>query len=402
MHHVVGAFVGRLCLHLLRHCVAWLLYGTVARLALHQQDFNPKAERARVVSRGAGGSGGAVTARAVKSKAGGARVQPAWQARAAGGAGRTGARAAAAHKAAHKAAQAAAQRMHPHAAPRAAGAGHVAAVVPTHRARHHMMPVGQSAAAAAAVAPRSPVLGEGDLMTGADAAAAFARSAAAQDAVAVLDMDLEGGGGGAGAAGGGAAAAAAAAPAAARPAPAAAAPRAAGGARGGARGGAQQPRRTVEQVLQELHTQVCCGRFEGGVRLLVTLHVCAYTDVMLHCSTNAMWQGKVIVWVIADVLSGCFIVVLCHVLPMYCPCQVEYVEETHPPTRESLNMLLAAVDKRDKYRFFVKPVTDEQVRSTAQPLLLSGLGEFSRRTVVAAMCSDLPGAWYEYSGVGGE
>ena len=41
--------------------------------------------------------------------------------------------------------------------------------------------------------------------------------------------------------------------------------------------------------------------------------------------------------------------------------QVEYVEETHPPTRESLNMLLAAVDKRDKYRFFGKPVTDEQV-----------------------------------------
>lgn len=41
--------------------------------------------------------------------------------------------------------------------------------------------------------------------------------------------------------------------------------------------------------------------------------------------------------------------------------QVEYVEETHPPTRENLIKLLAAVDKRDKYRFFVKPVTEEQV-----------------------------------------
>jgi len=42
------------------------------------------------------------------------------------------------------------------------------------------------------------------------------------------------------------------------------------------------------------------------------------------------------------------------------------VEETHPPTRESLNMLLAAVDKRDKFRFFGKPVTDDQVGSCSQ------------------------------------
>jgi hypothetical protein len=41
--------------------------------------------------------------------------------------------------------------------------------------------------------------------------------------------------------------------------------------------------------------------------------------------------------------------------------QVEYVEETHPPTRENLIKLLAAVDKRDRFRFFGKPVTEEQV-----------------------------------------
>jgi hypothetical protein len=43
-------------------------------------------------------------------------------------------------------------------------------------------------------------------------------------------------------------------------------------------------------------------------------------------------------------------------------CQVEYVEETHPPNRETLLKLFAAVDKRDKYRLFKLPVTDEQVR----------------------------------------
>ena len=52
-------------------------------------------------------------------------------------------------------------------------------------------------------------------------------------------------------------------------------------------------------------------------------------------------------------VTGWSLLVLCR--------QVEYVEETHPPNRELLNKLLAAVDKRDKYRFFGKPVTDEQV-----------------------------------------
>lgn len=56
----------------------------------------------------------------------------------------------------------------------------------------------------------------------------------------------------------------------------------------------------------------------------------------------------------------------CCVFVCVCLCaQVEHVEETHPPTRENLIKLLAAVDKRDKYRFFVKPVTIEQVRAEA-------------------------------------
>jgi len=212
---------------------------------LHTQDFNPKAERARAMNRGGGGSGGITTARAVKSKGpSGARAPPAWQARPAVP-GRTGAKAAAAQKAAHKAAQDAARRMHPHAAHRAGG-GHVSAVVPMQRARHHALP-GMGAAGAAAGAPRSPVLGEDALMTGADAAAAFARSAAAQDAAAAMDLDLDGVGGNAAAA---AAAGGAAVPAAAPR----AVPRAAGGGRAGQRG--QQPRRTVEQVLAELHAQV--------------------------------------------------------------------------------------------------------------------------------------------------
>lgn len=56
---------------------------------------------------------------------------------------------------------------------------------------------------------------------------------------------------------------------------------------------------------------------------------------------------------------GCVCLCLCLCV------QVEHVEETHPPTRENLIKLLAAVDKRDKYRFFVKPVTIEQVRASA-------------------------------------
>jgi hypothetical protein len=45
---------------------------------------------------------------------------------------------------------------------------------------------------------------------------------------------------------------------------------------------------------------------------------------------------------------------------------VEYVEETHPPNKDTLIKLLAAVDKRDKFRLFGKPVTDEQVLHTQQ------------------------------------
>jgi hypothetical protein len=53
---------------------------------------------------------------------------------------------------------------------------------------------------------------------------------------------------------------------------------------------------------------------------------------------------------------------MCLCCTFTCVClQVEYVEETHPPTRENLIKLLAAVDKRDRFRFFGKPVTEEQV-----------------------------------------
>jgi hypothetical protein len=99
------------------------------------QDFNPKAERARLAA--ARGSGGVATTR-VKSKGpSGARASAAWQpARPVAPAARPagGNRAAAAVKAAHRAAQNAAQRVHPHMAPpQRAGGGHMSAVVPTHR-----------------------------------------------------------------------------------------------------------------------------------------------------------------------------------------------------------------------------------------------------------------------------
>jgi hypothetical protein len=66
--------------------------------------------------------------------------------------------------------------------------------------------------------------------------------------------------------------------------------------------------------------------------------------------------------------------VLLLLLCVFCS-QVEHVEETHPPTRENLIKLLAAVDKRDKYRFFVKPVTADQVRLSyaCRPPAVEGL-----------------------------
>lgn len=104
------------------------------------------------------------------------------------------------------------------------------------------MPVG-SGALGPAGAPRSPVLGEdmgSVLPSGADLAAAFAQSTAAQDLGAAVGMDFE--------TAGSDAAAAAVAPAAPAPKP----------ARGGGRGrqGAHHQRRSVDAVLQELHSQV--------------------------------------------------------------------------------------------------------------------------------------------------
>jgi hypothetical protein len=98
--------------------------------------------------------------------------------------------------------------------------------------RPKMMPVGLGG-------PRSPVLGDDALLpTGAQLAAAFANSGAAQEAAAVLDMeDLEG--------------AMHDIPAAPAPAPA---PKA-GGAR--ARQAPAHQRPSVQQVLQDLHQQVC-------------------------------------------------------------------------------------------------------------------------------------------------
>jgi hypothetical protein len=114
--------------------VCVICYALATYCTCHQ-DFNPKAERARLAA--ARGSGGVATTR-VKSKGpSGARASAAWQpARPVAPAARPagGNRAAAAVKAAHRAAQNAAQRVHPHMAPpQRAGGGHMSAVVPTHR-----------------------------------------------------------------------------------------------------------------------------------------------------------------------------------------------------------------------------------------------------------------------------
>jgi hypothetical protein len=110
-----------------------------------------------------------------------------------------------------------------------------------------MMPVGSGALASApSGAPRSPVLGEDSaLPSGADLAAAFNQSAAAQDLGTAVSIDLE-------TAGSDVAVAA----------PVAVAPvtQRAGGGRG--RQGGQQQRKSVETVLAELHQQV--RLWEGG------------------------------------------------------------------------------------------------------------------------------------------
>lgn len=41
--------------------------------------------------------------------------------------------------------------------------------------------------------------------------------------------------------------------------------------------------------------------------------------------------------------------------------EVNSAEETNPPTRDTMMKLLHAVDKKDKFRFFVQPVTDSVV-----------------------------------------
>jgi hypothetical protein len=42
--------------------------------------------------------------------------------------------------------------------------------------------------------------------------------------------------------------------------------------------------------------------------------------------------------------------------------ELEEVEETHPPTIDTVMRLLAAVVRRDKHRIFINPVTDAVVR----------------------------------------
>lgn len=59
--------------------------------------------------------------------------------------------------------------------------------------------------------------------------------------------------------------------------------------------------------------------------------------------------------------------------------EVNATEETHPATRDSMMKLLIAVDKRDKFRFFTSPVTD-QVVSWAGPSLVG--------------CSPHQGLWF--------
>jgi hypothetical protein len=128
-----------------------------------------------------------------------------------------------------------------------------------------MMPAGGGAAAGGA--PRSPVLGEDAPMpSGAELAAMFAGSAAAQDAEAAVGLGLDH-------QGSDAMDAAVAAPAA----PPAAAP----GGRGRGRGGAA-PRRSVEQVLQELHSQV------GGV-LDSGCAVCHVRIGWVLCCMHSVW-----------------------------------------------------------------------------------------------------------------
>jgi hypothetical protein len=41
--------------------------------------------------------------------------------------------------------------------------------------------------------------------------------------------------------------------------------------------------------------------------------------------------------------------------------EVDATPETHPATRDSMMKLLMAVDKRDKFRFFGMPVTEQMV-----------------------------------------
>jgi hypothetical protein len=130
------------------------------------------------------------------------------------------------------------------------------------------MPAGGGAGA-----PRSPVLGEDAPMpSGAELAAMFAGSAAAQDAEAAVGLGLD-------QQGSDAMDAAVAAPAA----PPAAAP----GGRGRGRGGAA-PRRSVEQVLQELHSQV-------GIVLESGCSVCYMCIGWVVCCLHSAWVVRVAV-----------------------------------------------------------------------------------------------------------
>jgi hypothetical protein len=51
--------------------------------------------------------------------------------------------------------------------------------------------------------------------------------------------------------------------------------------------------------------------------------------------------------------------------------EVNATPETHPATGDSMMKLLMAVDKRDKFRFFTSPVTDQVVSGRGDLILFS-------------------------------
>jgi hypothetical protein len=135
--HTAGDESAATFLHFMASSLITLHHVLHVPVLLMQQDFNPKAERTRFVTRNTGGGGGFATARTKSKGPSGARAAGGWPqppARAAVAPRQGSNRAAAAQKAAQRATQNAhAQRMHPHMMPARAGGGHMSTVVPTHR-----------------------------------------------------------------------------------------------------------------------------------------------------------------------------------------------------------------------------------------------------------------------------